>query len=211
MLHALLCIGLFASTNMPSALLIVLSLVHHRLFRQWRPIRLSRGLPHHALFSCHHSLQSARCKTAVVAIYGKHLTICACGIVGGSGSGMRSVQSTSALGCISSNFHGACHRAIQGHRTHGSQSALNFLYPNSSYSPPRVGEVEQALTQSAPTLGAGASAHDVHNVACGQAWGPSHGRSRGQKRGVDPSGSASDPPNCSRSCSDNCEALAGLR
>lgn len=196
---------------MPSALLIVLSLVHHRLFRQWRPIRLSRGLPHHALFSCHHSLQSARCRTADVAIFGKHLTLRACGTVGGSGSGMRSVQSTSALGSISSEFHGACHRAIQGHRTHGSQSALNFLYPNSSYSPPRAGEVEQPLTQSAPTLGAGMSGHDVQSVACGQAWGSLHGRSHGQKGVVDPSGSASDPPNCSRSRSDNSAALAGLR
>lgn len=145
----------------------------------------------------------------LVAIYGKHLTIPACGIVGGRG--MRSVQSTPALGCISSDFHGACHRAIRGHRTHGSQSALSFLYPNSSYSPPRAGEVEQALTQSAPALGAGTSAHDVQSVACGQAWGSLHGRSHGQKRGVDPSRSASDPPNCSRSSSDKSEALAGLR
>ncbi|KAL0041257.1 hypothetical protein WJX77_010498 [Trebouxia sp. C0004] len=43
-------------------------------------------------------------------------------------SSMRSTRSTSALDLIPTNFsHSAAHRAINGHRTHGSRTALSFL------------------------------------------------------------------------------------
>ena len=125
---------------------------------------------------------------------------------------MRSTRSTSALGLIPTSFsHSAAHRAIKGHRTHGSQTALSFL--SGGYTPssphrslPRAAEQPLDLTQSAPVVGAGLLADDdCHS---------SHGNGHSQHGSHVLLGSMNSPQKAwgrGRGCCDNSEALAGLR
>lgn len=73
---------------------------------------------------------------------------------------LRSIKSTSALNLTPiSPSHSASHRAINGHRTHGSQTALSFLSgkcsPSSPHRIPKAVEQPLDVTQSAPVMGVG--------------------------------------------------------
>ncbi|KAA6420872.1 MAG: hypothetical protein FRX49_09261 [Trebouxia sp. A1-2] len=116
-------------------------------------------------------------------------------------SSMRSTRSTSALGLIPTNVsHSATHRAIKGHRTHGSQTALNFLSggytPSSPHRIPTAAEQPLDLVQSAPVVGAGLLADD-HSHSSHVLSGSMNSQQKAWGRG--------------RGCGDNSEALAGLR
>ncbi len=117
---------------------------------------------------------------------------------------MRSTRSTSALGLIPTNVsHSATHRAIKGHRTHGSQTALSFLSggytPSSPHRIPRAAEEPLDLIQSAPVVGVGLLADDDSHSSHGShaLLGSMNSPQKAWGRG--------------RGCCDNSEALAGLR
>ncbi|DBB15695.1 TPA: hypothetical protein ACH3X3_003902 [Trebouxia sp. C0006] len=119
-------------------------------------------------------------------------------------SSMRSTKSTSALGLIPTNVsHSATHRAIKGHRTHGSQTALSFLSggctPSSPHRIPRAAEEPLDLIQSAPVVGAGLLADDDSHSSHGShvLLGSMNSLQKAWGRGRGPV--------------DNSEALAGLR
>ncbi len=124
---------------------------------------------------------------------------------------MRSTRSTSALGLIPTNVsHSATHRAIKGHRTHGSQTALSFLtggyIPNSPHRIPRAAEEPLDLVQSAPVVGAGLLADDDSHSP--------HGKGHSQHGSHVLLGSMNSPQKAwgrGRGPCDNSEALAGLR
>ncbi len=110
--------------------------------------------------------------------------------------------------------HSASHRAIKGHRTHGSQTALSFLSggfgPSSPHRIPRAAEKPLDLTQSAPVMGPSWLANDEGTLARGLSRGQSHGH-HGSDIGP---GSSSSPQSFwgrSRGRQDNSEALASLR
>ena len=109
---------------------------------------------------------------------------------------MRSTQSTSALSQIVNQPPETRHRAVKGHRTHGSQTALTFLSggwsPSSPHRIPRALEtaprnIEAAgkmvanaldITQSAPAA-EGLLAHDGVQLAQEHSHGHLHGQSHG--------------------------------
>ena len=126
-------------------------------------------------------------------------------------SSMRSIRSTSALGLIPTNVsHSAKHRAIKGHRSHGSSTALSFLLggytPSSPHRIPRAAEEPLDLIQSAPVVGAGLLADDGSHSP--------HGSGHSQRGSHVLLGSMNSPQKAwgrGRGCCDNSEALAGLR
>ena len=120
--------------------------------------------------------------------------------------GIRSTQSTSALSSIP--HRASAHRALKGHRTHGSQTALNFLSlncsPSSPHRIPRALHHPQDVAQSAPVMGEGLLASDGGSSSHLQSHGWSH----------DPVGSSVNislgPKDCRRLL-DSAEGLASLR
>lgn len=124
----------------------------------------------------------------------------------GCTGGMRSTQSTSALSSIP--YRASAHRVLKGHRTHGSQTALNFLSvncsPTSPHRIPRALHHPQDFAQSAPAMGEGLLASEGGNLSHGQ----SHGRSRDPVRSS--SGSSLGAKDCRRLL-DSSEGLAALR
>ena len=113
---------------------------------------------------------------------------------------MRSTQSTSALSWIVNQPHDAHHRAVKGHRTHGSRTALSFLSggwsPSSPHRIPRALETAPrnigaagnmvasslAITQSAP-VSEGLLANDGLRLAHGRSHGHPHGQPHGWQPG----------------------------
>ncbi|DBA98574.1 TPA: hypothetical protein ACH3X1_014377 [Trebouxia sp. C0004] len=126
-------------------------------------------------------------------------------------SSMRSTRSTSALDLIPTNFsHSAAHRAINGHRTHGSRTALSFLSggctPSSPHRIPRAAGQPLDLIQSAPVVGAGLLTDDDSHS--------SHGKGHSQHASLALLRSINSPQKAwgrGKGCCDNSEALAGLR
>lgn len=131
-----------------------------------------------------------------------HCKICCAG-------GMRSTQSTSALSSIPHRSPAAAFRALKGHRTHGSQTALNFLAgncsPSSPHRIPSALEMPQDFAQSAPVVGEGLLASEGRNLPHGQSHGWSHDAI--WPSSSNPSGSREG----SRRVNDSSEGLAALR
>lgn len=151
------------------------------------------------------------CAAALSAVHSPQLCKVCC--VGG----MRSTRSTSALSNITHKSPVATRRAMKGRRTHGSQTALNFLAgncsPSSPHRIPRSAEVPQGLAQSAPVSREGLLASEGRNLSHGQSYGWSH-EARWPSANSSPSSKSSPPPS-SRECSwrlnDSSEGLAALR
>ena len=142
-----------------------------------------------------------------------HRNVCCVG-------GLRSTQSMPAISISPYRSPVASHRAMKGHRTHGSQRAFTFLAgncsPSSPHRIPRTAEVPQGLAQSAPVMGEGLLASEGRNLSHGQSHGwshdvywPSSSSSPGFRT------SPPSPASCSRECSwrlnHSSEGLAALR
>ena len=123
----------------------------------------------------------------------------------------------SALSSIPHRSPVASHAAMKGHRTHGSQTALNFLAgncsPSSPHRIPRTAEAPEGLAQSAPVKGEGLLASEERNLSHGQSQGWSHDAHWPSASGS--SGTRTSPPSSARNCSwrlnDSSEGLAALK
>lgn len=132
--------------------------------------------------------------------------------------GLRSTQSMSAISSTPDRSPVASHRAMKGHRTHGSQTALNFLAgscsPSSPHRIPRTAEVPQGIAQSAPVMGEGLLASEGRNLSHGQSHGWSHDV-HWPSSSSSPGSRTSLPPSSLRECSwrlnHSSEGLAPLR
>lgn len=133
---------------------------------------------------------------------------------------IRSTQSMSAISSIphkspSSSSHGA----MKGRRTHGSQTALNFLAgncsPSSPHRVPRTADMPQGLARRAPVRGEGLLACEAKDLSHGQSHGWSHDAYWPSASGSPGPRTSPPPPSSSREgirrLSDDSEGLAVLR
>ena len=131
--------------------------------------------------------------------------------------GIRSTQSMSAISSIPHKSPSSSH--MKGRRTHGSQTALNFLVgncsPSSPHRVPRTADMPQDLAQSAPVSGGGLLASEARNPSHGQSHGWSHDAhwpsvsgSPGPRTSPSPS---SFPREGVRRLNDSSEGLTALR
>ena len=127
--------------------------------------------------------------------------------------GLRSTQSTSALTSMPAWSPASAHRALNVHRTHGSQTALNYLSRHSSPSSlprvPKSAESSLAFAQSAHVVAASLLASPEKRCASGQ----SHGQSRDWSHDAHWPSSPSwqSPKGFSGKLNDSSQGLAALR